>query len=48
MIALRPFGSTASGTAATSAGSAPLATVLTLMPPMVSAGLPSSAHVLTK
>ena len=48
MIALRPFGSTASGTAATSAGFASFATVLVSMVLMVSAGLPASAHDLTK
>ena len=47
MIALRPFGSTASGTAASSAGFASFATVLVSMVPMVSASLPS-AHDLTK
>jgi hypothetical protein len=48
MIAKRPSGSTASGTAATSVGSAPFATVFVSMVLMVSAGLPTSAHDLTK
>lgn len=46
MIALRPFGSTAKGTAASSAGLAPFATVLVTMVPRVSASLPSTQDLM--